>query len=471
MLGVVCNQRRAFADAVSFLTRAVDVRQDLPQLHGNLGYAWMGLRLHAQAEIAYRRAIALGGPDPARLNDLGTALAGSGGEAEAAYRQALALRPDFAPARYNLANLLVRLDRLEEAVQEYQVVLDAVPSDPARQDEVAGALAATLGKRRHYDQAEAVCRAVLAGRPDSATMAWNLALALLCRGNFAEGWQRYEARWLVPTHEPAPAGTKVLDLEQVAGRDVLVLAEQGRGDILQFARYAPLLSDRGARVTLQVYPDLAPVLASLRDVRVITLENALPRADLTTPLLSLPLAFGTTLATIPADVPYLRAPPDRVALWRERLGPRMRPRIGLAWRGLQHIPERSMRADALAPLLTHDADFHAVHKEITPIDGAWLACHGIVDHSAALADFGDTAALLSLMDLIITIDTAVAHLAGALGLPFWVMLPFNADWRWLTDRDDSPWYPTARLFRQTTRGDWDEVTARIAGALARCCLR
>jgi hypothetical protein len=403
------------------------------------------------------------------LNDLGTALAGADRQeaAEAQYRRALTMRPDFIPARYNLARSLVAQDTLEEAVEHLRVVLDAVAADPPRQQEVASALAAALGVLGRYEAAAAVCRSVLACQPDAAAAEWDEGLALLGLGHYAEGWRCYEARWRVAAHDPVPSGSAVLDLAQLRGRHVVVLAEQGRGDILQFCRYAPLLAAQGAQVTLQAYADLIPVVETLRDVRVVSLEQNLPATDVITPLMSLPLAFGTVVETIPADVPYLRPPPDRLALWRDRLGARNRPRVGVVWRGRQHISYRSMPAIALAPLVAvRDLEFHALATDITPTDLDWLARHGVVEHRSALADFGDTAALISLMDLVVTIDTASAHLAGALGAPTWVMLAFNADWRWLTGRDDSPWYPTARLFRQNVRGDWSGVMRRVAEALA-----
>lgn len=471
MLGVLCCNRRAFADAASFLRRAERVRQDVGRLYSNLGNALAGLQLHHEAETAYRRALVLSRqPDPVLLNDLGSAIGGAGrhGEAEALYRQALTLQADFAPARYNLARCLAAQGRHVEAAAAFRVVLDALADNPERREVVASGLATALGALGDYEGAAAACRKVLTVQPDSAATAWNESLALLCLGRYAEGWAAYEARWRVASHDPAPEGSTVLDLAAVAGREVLVLVEQGRGDLLQFVRYAPMLAARGARVTLQAYADVAPVLAALPAVRVLTMEHAAPKADLITPLLSLPLAFGTTMETIPASVPYLRPPLGRLPDWQQRLGPRRRPRIGLAWRGLQHIPYRSIPLEALAEVLDRGRfEFHALQKDIAPSDLDWLARHDVATHGAGLSDFGETAALVSLMDLVITIDTAVAHLAGGLGAPTWVMLAFNADWRWLTGRNDSPWYPTMRLFRQPAPGQWGKVADQVAEALRR----
>jgi tetratricopeptide (TPR) repeat protein len=469
MLGVLCFRRNALADAVSFLRRAERVSAAVAQLQANIGHAYMGLALHHEAELAFRRALRLSQkPEAGLLNDLGTAQSGAGrhADSEATFRAALALSPGFQPARFNLGSCLAAQGRHEEAACLFRLVLDGRVEDPERQQAVASALALAYGALGRYEDAASVCGELLTHQPRAAIGEWNESLALLSLGRFREGLERYEARWRVETHDkPHPRGS-VLDLGTVAGRHVLVVAEQGRGDLLQFARYAQMLAARGARVTLQVYADVAPVVRGMPGVRVITTEDVEPEADSTTPLLSLPRAFGTTVATIPDRVPYLIVPPDRLEAWRVRLGPRQGPRIGLAWRGLQHIPHRTMPVAALAPLLQlGGASFHALQKEIEPSDRDWLSRHGIEEHSGALQDFGDTAALISSMDVVITIDTAVAHLAGGLAAPVWVMLPFSADWRWLTGREDSPWYPTARLFRQKIAGGWADVVEQVSAAL------
>jgi hypothetical protein len=271
----------------------------------------------------------------------------------------------------------------------------------------------------------------------------------------------------VPTHDASRPGHHVLDLDMVAGKRILLAAEQGRGDILQFARYAPLLARRGAEVVIEAYPDLAALLRTVDGVAdVIEYETATPH-DLLTSMLSLPMAFGTEVQNIPAAVPYLHAPPERLAAWRDRLGPRGKPRIGLAWWGSQHIPERSIQVDALEPLLHRsDIEFHALQPEFPDAHRDWLAANRLAVLTAGqLRDFADTAALIMQMDLVITIDTAVAHLAGALGRPVWVMLLRGSDWRWLRQRSDSPWYPTARLFRRGAERDWAAVVDAVVQAL------
>jgi hypothetical protein len=248
-----------------------------------------------------------------------------------------------------------------------------------------------------------------------------------------------------------------------------VREEQGRGDVIQFLRYIRPLAARGAQVRLSVYPDLLPIAREIPEVELaLGPDEDEPEYDVLTSLLSLPLAFGTTLATIPAEVPYLRVPASRVGRMKHHLGAQSGPRIGLVWSGsVQSQPRSAMSAATLDPLLRWpNVEFHCLQKEILAEDRAWLDKTGLViTHEAELRDFGDTAALIDSMSLVISIDTAVAHLAGALAKPVWIMLPFNPDWRWLLGRDDSPWYPTARLFRQSTPGDWASVVRSVAGSL------
>jgi hypothetical protein len=231
-----------------------------------------------------------------------------------------------------------------------------------------------------------------------------------------------------------------------------------------------LVATHAASVTLAVPADLQELLQTVPGVDAVIEDSAPePEHDIAAALMSLPLTFGTDLATIPHDTPYLRPPPDSMARWRQRLGPRTRPRVGLCWRGSQHIPERSLQISDLTHLLaTQDVELHAVQTDIPIADRTPLQAHsGLTLHDGMLAEFGDTAALLSLMDLVVTIDTAVAHLSGALARPTWIMLRRSPDWRWLLGRDDSPWYPTVRLFRQHRHGGWAPIVATLRNELDR----
>jgi tetratricopeptide (TPR) repeat protein len=470
LLGVVCLDRSHLPDAVGYLTRAVRERADDAQVHYHLGTALLGLKLYQQAEPQLRRSLALRPGDPGALNNLGNVLAGSG-QHEAAiecYRRVLDIEPRHVPARYNMARSLAALDRLEEAVASFRPALVDAPAgtDVDRLADIHASLGEALVGLGRYDEAHATCREMADLRPEAAE--WNESLMLLLRSQFAEGWRKYEGRWHVAGHDPPREDARVPHLAEIAGKRILLICEQGHGDMIQFARYASLLARQGARVCLQTYVALKALLQTLEDVEtVISVGEREPSVDIITPLLSLPLVFGTELDSIPAEVPYLRPPAERLAVWQRRLGPRTRPRIGLAWWGSQHIPKRSLPIQTLVPMLSLDGiEIHALQKEIPQAQRDWLAAQPrLIDHSGELHDFADTAALISLLDLVVTIDTSVAHLAGALGKSVWIMLQYSADWRWLLDRDDSPWYPTARLFRQQRRGDWTDVVAAVSSRL------
>ncbi len=472
LLGVVCLDRAHLADAVGYLTRAARERPNDAQVNYHLGTALLGVKLYERAEEVLRRAVALRPGDARALNNLGSALAGSRRHdaAVACYRQVLAGEPRHVPAWFNLGRSLAALDRLEEAVVSFREALAhaSADTDAERLADVHAGLGEALVGLGRYDDALAICRAIAGQRPQVA--AWNESLVLLLQGRYAEGWRKYEGRWGIADHDPPRADARVPELAEVAGKRVLLTAEQGHGDMIQFARYAPLLAAQGAQVTLQTYVELTALMQTLGGVeRVVAVGQSEPLADIVTPLLSLPLVLGTRVDTVPARAPYLRAPSERLMVWQRRLGPRSLARVGLAWWGSQHIPKRSLPIETLLPVLLNPrTEVHALQKELPPAQRDWLAAHRLLtDHSAELNDYADTAALISLLDLVITIDTSVAHLAGALGVPVWIMLQHSADWRWLLDRDDSPWYPTARLFRQRRPGDWEGVVADVARALAR----
>jgi hypothetical protein len=254
------------------------------------------------------------------------------------------------------------------------------------------------------------------------------------------------------------------------GKTVLLHGEQGLGDTIQFCRFAPLVSRLGACVVLEVQPPLKTLIEELDWVHlVVGRGEPLPRFDVQCPLLSLPLAFETTLETIPGTVPYLRATADRVSHWRARLGNKGARRLGLVWSGNAMFAsnhKRSMSLSQLEPLLSLDVELVSLQKNVGPEDARWLADHPQVRHfGGELQDFAATAALTSLMDVVVSVDTSVAHLAGALGKPTWILLPLVPDWRWLLHRADSPWYPTARLFRQTQLDDWGSVVDKVIAEL------
>jgi Flp pilus assembly protein TadD len=473
LLGVICTNRGQHADGVSYLLRAESSRPNDGRLLANLGAAYGAMQRFDKAVEAYRRAAALNDLDAGVLNNLGLALQGLERREEAldTFRTAIELDPANDPVLYNLARAEVFLGDLAAAEADFRRLQARLAPDtpPERVREVINELARVVTEQGRAADAIEILRAGAARHPDNGSFRWHEALLLLLLGRFNEGWFAYESRWEAPGHDRPHPDYRVLDLDQVAGRRVLVKEEQGRGDVIQFLRYIRPLAARGARVVLSVYNDLVPLALEMAEVEQVLGPDAdEAEYDLRTSPMSLPLAFATDLATIPALVPYLRTPASRIARMKHHLGPVLGPRIGVVWSGsIASLPRSAMPLMVLEPLLRRaGVEFHCLQKEIRTEDRAWLDRTNIITtHEAMLRDFGDTAALIDAMDLVVSIDTAVAHLAGAMAKPVWIMLPFNPDWRWLLGRDDSPWYPTARLFRQPKPGDWDAVVRSVAASL------
>jgi hypothetical protein len=396
-------------------------------------------------------------------------------EALAAFDRALQLKPDFAEALSNRGLVLHELDRLDEALAAYDRSLQLRP-DLADSHANRGNALQELG--RHEEALAAYGRA-LAAWPGHEAIYLNESLSRLVTGDLAGGWPRYEWRWQHNSELPPArqfAEPLWLGREPIAGRTILVYAEQGLGDTIQFCRYARLLAERGATVLLRVQPPLVALLQGLEGVSLVFgAGEAPPPFDVHCPLLSLPLAFGTTLETIPPGGAYLRPTgatfAGRLAAWGARLGATDRPRVGLVWSGNVHHKNdrnRSIPLQAFAAIASPRARFIALQNEIRDADRAVLAQRGDIEwHGDALVDFAETAALVAQLDLVISVDTSVAHLAAAMGKPVWLLLPLNPDWRWLLGREDSPWYESMRLFRQTRRAAWGDVLERVGEELAR----
>jgi tetratricopeptide (TPR) repeat protein len=331
-------------------------------------------------------------------------------------------------------------------------------------------LANVLQAKGQLDAAMAECRQAIALSPNLAAAHMALGILHLQRGELPAGWAEYEWRWHL-------TGEKMyrIDFPQpywfgaaLEGKRILLHAEQGLGDTLQFVRYAPLVAERGGRVILAVQPELMELMRSVKGVeQVVARLGPLPEFDTHCPLLSLPRLFQTTLETIPTGAPYLSADEKRRADWQARLPGDQRKKIGLVWAGKDWPnPNRSISPEELSALTSApDAWWCSLQKQ----DAGGPPGLELTDWTGELQDFSDTAALIANLDLVITIDSATAHLAGALGKPVWVLLPFMADWRWMQDRSDSPWYPTARLFRQSRAGDWTGAIGHVIEALKGSC--
>jgi Tetratricopeptide repeat/Glycosyltransferase family 9 (heptosyltransferase) len=312
---------------------------------------------------------------------------------------------------------------------------------------------------------------VLAIQPDNPRAQFNKAGVLLLRGDWARGLPLYESRWRLAEfgagQSAASGRIPWRGQEPLTGKRILLRCEQGLGDTLQFCRYAPLLAERGASVVLEVQRPLVSLLADLPGITHIVVQGAaLPACDFECPLMSLPLAFGTTLANVPQPIPYLASDPSKVAEWRLRLGATAGLRIGLAWRGTAarvHDRRRSLPLQSLVEQLPREHQYVSLQKEASPDERRLLREHPwVVDHTPELHDFSDTAALCSCIDLVISVDTSVAHVSAGLGRPTWILLGYSPGWRWLLDRDDSPWYGSAVLHRQIKEGDWSGVCAQVA---------
>jgi Flp pilus assembly protein TadD len=398
--------------------------------------------------------------------NLGSALSRTGRQDEAlkAYQRALEMDPDRADLRVNTASLLRALDRPAEAAVHYEAAL-ALQPDHA---EAARNFGATLRELGRTDEAIAALETAAKARPGDAVVHTNLAIALLEAGRFEEGWREYEWRFASKGVERGFA-QPLWDGGAFEGETLLVHAEQGLGDTIQFVRYLPRVKQRGGTVLLECQPALMALFDGLAGADAIVAHGAsLPDFDRHCPLLGLPRRLGTTLETIPAAVSYLAAPkgrkPGRLPAAKGKL------RVGLVWAGAAgHVNDRhrSIPLARFKPLATLDGvqlvSLQVGERAADLAEQDWAG--SVVDLAGAFTDIADTAALMGRLDLIVSVDTAPAHLAGALGLPVWLLLPFKPDWRWMRERDDSPWYPTMRLFRQKKPGDWPAVIQRLRRAL------
>jgi tetratricopeptide (TPR) repeat protein len=444
-LGIALCEQLRFDEAIAAYRRAVEIQPNYADAHSNLANALRESGHIALALSACRWALNIDQNNAAAWNNFGVTLvaAGQHREAIAAYRRAIALHPTYGDAWSNLGNAL------------------ALVGDHA------GALEAS--------------RRAIEVEPNLVQSHWNYAVILLRSGDLRAGFAEYEWRWKWQIQFPRPSPrfypprvkTPHWTGADIAGKTMFIHAEQGFGDTLHFCRYAAFAAKRGAKVILEVQPELHRLMQSLAGMEcVLARGEVVPSFDVHCPVMSLPLGFGTTRETVPGEVPYLAAPEGAIEQWRETLGPGSgKKRVGLCWAGSPNHADdcdRSLALAQFAALARPDVEYHSLQIGVAA-GQASLPPSGmtVIDHSARLADFAETAALISQLDLVITADTAVAHVAGAIGKPVWVLLRYLSDWRWLIDREDTPWYPTMRLFRQKERGSWQPVIERIAAELAK----
>ncbi|OAJ60834.1 sulfotransferase [Paraburkholderia ginsengiterrae] len=514
LLGALALQAGRLQEGVELLSKALAINAKQAPIHSNLAYALNALQRFDEALASADRALALQSGFPDALNNRGNALAGLSRPLDAlgSFDRAIALMPDFASAWNNRACVLRDLGRPADALASCDHALALQPNYPDAWSNRGNALSdlnrpddAERSYRRALELAPAFADAwnnlgltqidlnqhaqalssyerALAVNPTAAETHWNESLCLLQMGQLEAGWRKYEWRWERSRiksgrrnfAEPLWRGDFSIE-----GKTILLHAEQGLGDTLQFCRYAALVSTLGAKVVLEVPSELMRLTATLEGVdQLIEAGQPLPPFDCHCPLLSLPLAFKTRLDTIPSATPYLFADAEAAHRWHERIHAQAdgQLKVGLVWAGgnRPHVAElrkndarRSMTFERFAPLLdVPDVQFFSLQKGPAAqqlADSEWRA--RVIDYTEELGDFADTAALVVNLDLVISVDTSTAHLAGALDKPVWILNRFDTCWRWLLERTDTPWYPCARLFRQPALGDWDSVMQAARGAL------
>jgi tetratricopeptide (TPR) repeat protein len=495
-LGDACQDLGQPDRAIGYFERALRLRPDAVELHNNLGSTLQDLGRLDEAIACYRKALALRPNAVESLDNLAGALRAHGqlDAAQACYERALALRPNRVESHVGLGVVLRDQGQLGDAVVRYERALALAPDHPETLNNLAVVLAdlgqpgeaiihyeralalqpdraethynlgIALGHQGRYAEALAHYGGALALKPDYAEAHLNRSLALLLTGELEEGWQEYEWRFTVARYD-RNFGRPLWSGEPLVGRSILIHAEQGFGDTLQFVRYVPAVAERGGRVVLEVPEPLVRLADTIAGVsQVVAAGDPLPEFDCHCPLLSLPRVFKTNLATIPNVVPYLRVPAAASAAWAQRITTALGARVGIVWAGTI--------AGAIDPRLLQPlwdvagVGWFSLQVGDRSGDVSSLSGVKITDLSPWLTDFAETAAAACHLDLVISVDTSVAHLAGALARPTWLLLRDPPEWRWLLAREDSPWYPTARLFRQRKAGDWPSVAREVAAALA-----
>lgn len=472
-LGVALAQQGRPAKAVRSLERALALQPDYAEAHFNLGNVCRTLGWKEDAVASYRRALAARPDHSGACNNLGltqTELR-RWEEAVVLLSQAVRLRPTMVEAHNNLGMALTDLGRFAEAEECYQ---EALRLNPAYYEAHAN-LGSLYKEQGRLDEALASYQMALWLQPDSASAHWNRSLAWLQKGDYENGWREYEWRWRRTGTRERQFPRPRWDGSPLAGRTILLWSEQGLGDTIQFVRYAAALQEQGAKVVLECPGILVTLLSGCRGVnRIVAEGEPLPDFDVHAPLMSLPAILDTNLQTVPAEVPYLAADQERLEKWGKWVGRVSEFKVGIAWQGNPHQlwdHHRSVPLSQFAPLAqVPGARLFSLQKvfgteqiasagfAVTELNGDW---------DLPGAAFTDTAAVMTQLDLVVTVDTATAHLAGALGVPTWLALSVVSDWRWLRDREDSPWYPTMRLFRQRQVGEWAPVFERMAGELER----
>ncbi|OGP50502.1 MAG: hypothetical protein A2Y79_06310 [Deltaproteobacteria bacterium RBG_13_43_22] len=470
-LGNIYKEKNEVKEAVFCFRKALLIDPNIAESYMNLGSLAMEQGHLDGAVVCYLKAIELNPDSAETCYNLGNVYKDKQESATAIvyYQKAIELRPDYHQAFNNLALILQGQGRYEESIDLLNQALALNPDIP----EVLNNLGNACKDLKKTDEAIGLFRKAITINSDYPEGHWNLSLALLMTGCFEEGWPEYEWRWkLKGVISRTDIRRPLWDGNNLQGKRILLFAEQGFGDSIQFIRYVPLVAGRGGRVVVECQTELASLLASVEGIdKIVKHGEPLPEFEFQCPILSLPMIFRTNLSTIPAPIPYIFSDPEKVQKWRDRLSlDTAKYKIGLVWAGKpdhSNDQNRSLAFEELWPLTQIPGiSFYSLQKgeaagqaKNLPQGMNWL------DVSGELHDFTETGALIQNLDLTISVDTAVAHLAGALGRPVWTLLPFSPDWRWLLDREDTPWYPTMRLFRQTAYKNWAGVIQKMAARL------
>ncbi len=473
-LGIMAFQLKKYEDANSLIGKAIENKPNVPQFHYNLGLVFIALKRQEKAIQAFQEAIRIK-PDYAdAYYNFGLVLKKRQQFEEAVqnFKQVMKITPDDADAYYNLGNTYEALDRYEPAAKNYQLAIK-------KNGTFVGAfnnLALVLKKMGRIDEAISYFREALRLQPGLAEAHWNLSLALLINGQFEEGWKEHEWRFMKgkrSTIYPHRFGMPLWDGSSFAGKRLFVHSEQGFGDTLQFIRYLPMVKRLGGTLVFEAFGPLLETISGFpgidKLVEISPDRRHVENCDYYVPLMSLPMLFATDIPTIPSNIPYIFADPEKASQWKNRIN-KKGYKIGIAWAGKPEHENDGNRSCELAQFLPlagmpgiamYGLQKGGAARQAETLDGM----RRMINFDCELKDFSETAAAIENLDLIISVDTALVHLAGAMGKPVWTLLPYAPDWRWLLEREDSPWYPTMRLFRQPAHGDWGAVFGEVKDEL------
>ena len=467
--GICLQALNRHDEALNNYAQALELKPDYVDAHYNQGICLKALNRHDEALASYAQALKLQPAHAeAHFNNQGNSLQALNrhDEALASYAQALKLQPDYAEALNNQGYSLKALNLYDEALVSYAQALKLQPDYAEALNNQGNCLQAL----NRHDEALASYAQALKLQPDYADAYWNLSLLQLLQGNYKEGWQNYEWRKKIAKktkngYSSLPQQQAWLGMQDLKDKNILISKEQGLGDYIQFCRYLPMIQELGGKIILDTPKSLRPLIDTLGIDKTYTDELEKVQFQYHCAIMSLPLAFKTKLGTIPNQGTYLFTPDDKKKYWQEKLGKKTTPRIGLVWSGNEsHVNDlnRSLSLEQLKPWLDLPYEFHSLQIDYRKHDIKLLPTFpNLYCHEKDIEDFTDTAGLIESMDLIISVDTSVAHLAGAIGKKILILLPYASDFRWLVGRPDSPWYPTARLFRQPAIDNWESVVKEI----------